>query len=90
MCGRAGVSPAGQDGGDCREVMAVRPEKGESDSEDDDESAVVPTEKEVENHNRTHMPYRNWCPHCIRVKGRDLDHRRAGGGERNIPEYSFD
>jgi hypothetical protein len=36
------------------------------------------------------MPYRNWCPHCIRAKGRDLDHRRAVGGERNIPEFSFD
>ena len=50
---------------------------------------LKPTEKEVEDHNRTHMPYRNWCPHCIRAKGRDMDHRRAVGGERNLPEYSF-
>ncbi len=51
---------------------------------------LKPTEKEVEDHNRTHMPYRNWCPHCIRAKGKDMDHRRVVGGERNLPEYSFE
>ena len=29
---------------------------------------LKPSEKEVENHNRTHMPYINWCPHCVRAK----------------------
>ena len=24
-----------------------------------------PTEKEVELHNLTHLPYRNWCPLCV-------------------------
>ena len=39
---------------------------------------LKPTEKEVEDHNRTYF-YRNWCPHCVRAKGRDMDHRKAGG-----------
>ena len=49
-----------------------------------------PTEREIESHNRTHLPYRNWCPHCVRAKGKDMDHRRAVGDERILPEYSFD
>ena len=51
---------------------------------------LKPTEKDVEEHNRTHLPYRNWCPHCVRAKRKDMDHRKAVGGERGLSEYSFD
>ena len=27
-----------------------------------------PTEQEVDDHNRTHIPYRNWCPYCTVFK----------------------
>ena len=30
----------------------------------------LPTEEEVEHHKRTHLPYRNWCPECVKAKGR--------------------
>ena len=50
----------------------------------------LPSEKEVVEHNLTHMPYRNWCPHCVRGRGKDLDHRRAVEDERRIREFSFD
>ena len=49
-----------------------------------------PTEKEVETHNLTHLPYRNWCPICIAAKGKDLDHRKDVRGDRGLPEFSFD
>ena len=39
-----------------------------------------PSAKDVEDHNRTHLPYRNWCPHCVRAKGKDMDHRKASQG----------
>ena len=35
-----------------------------------------PTQKEIETHELTHLPYRNWCPACVKAKGKDLDHRR--------------
>ena len=35
----------------------------------------LPTEAEVAYHELTHLPYRNWCPICVRAKGKDLDHR---------------
>ena len=49
-----------------------------------------PTAAEVEDHNRTHLPYRNWCLHCIRGKGKDMDHRKGIEEERGLSEYSFD
>ena len=52
--------------GDC-ERMGVEPEKVESGG---DVRLVVglgdprrPTETEVRDHERTHLPYRNWCRH---------------------------
>ena len=35
----------------------------------------LPTEEEVGNHRLTHLPYRNWCPECVKAKGKDLDYR---------------
>ena len=49
-----------------------------------------PTEKEVELHNLTHLPYRNWCELCVAAKGKDLGHRRGVRGEGDLPEYSLD
>mgnify|MGYP007121962740 CR=1 FL=1 len=42
----------------------------------------LPTEEEVENNRLTHLPYRNWCPECVKAKGKDLDHRCAVDKER--------
>ena len=50
----------------------------------------MPTQKKVEDHERTHLPYRNWCSVCVRAKGGDADHRRDVGKERGLSEYSFD
>lgn len=49
-----------------------------------------PTQKEVEEHEQIHLPYRNWCAVCVKAKGKDMDHRRDAGKERGLSEYSFD
>ena len=49
-----------------------------------------PTDQEVEDHNRTHIPYRNWCPFCVQARGKDLDHRKPLDEERGLAEFSFD
>ena len=36
------------------------------------------------------MDYRNWCPVCVKSRGKALSHRRDGGYDRCVPEYSFD
>ena len=50
-----------------------------------------PSEQEVEDHCLSgHLPYRNWCYHCVRGRGRDLDHRKGIEEERGLSEFSFD
>ena len=50
----------------------------------------LPSEAEVEDHYKTHLPYRNWCPHCVRARGKDRDHRKSVDQERGLNEFSFD
>ena len=50
----------------------------------------LPSEEEVERHNLTHLPHRNWCPICVKAKGKDMDHRSAVDRERTVSEYCFD
>jgi len=49
-----------------------------------------PTKEEVDEHELTHVPYRNWCPICVMAKGKELDHRKSSEGPRGLSEYSFD
>ena len=47
-----------------------------------------PTEKEVEEHERTHLPYRDWCKHCVMGRGRSEPHRTTDKSDRGIPKIS--
>ena len=74
-------------------AMEEKEEKqGEKDSEEEDEEVggeagprgcvkiqdpKLPTRAEVEEHNLTHLPFRNWCRHCIRGRGKEMPHRKA-------------
>ena len=49
-----------------------------------------PTQEEVDEHELTHLPYRNWCPICVRAKGKELDHRKSIEEPTGLSEYSFD
>ena len=50
----------------------------------------LPSPEEEREHLLTHLPYRSWCVHCVRGKGRAKDHRRQGDGERRVPEVHLD
>ena len=39
------------------------------------QAPVQPTRAEREEHVKTHMPYRSWCVHCVRGRGRSDAHR---------------
>ena len=41
-----------------------------------------PTREEYEEHMRTHLPFRKWCPHC--VKGKRKNDPRRTDKEREI------
>lgn len=53
---------------------------------DEDEEATIrmaqrspfkPTAEEIRQHNISHVPFRDWCVHCLRGKGRSAAHRRG-------------
>ena len=51
----------------------------------------LPSAEEVRIHGLTHLPYRNWCPHCVRGRGREMDHRRRHAqDEEGVSEYHLD
>ena len=35
-----------------------------------------PSAREVEEHNATHVPFRNWCPFCVAGKAKEEPHHR--------------
>ena len=51
----------------------------------------LPSQEEVRQHCLTHMPYRNWCLHCVRGRGKEMEHKKKrDDGEQTIPEYHMD
>ena len=38
---------------------------------------LLPSREEVLRHRLTHRPFRSWCPHCVRGKGRESQHRKS-------------
>ncbi len=52
----------------------------------------LPSELEVKEHyTNGHLPYRSWCHHCVRGRGRERDHRKKGEAEESgVPEYHMD
>ena len=87
------VSPDLGGGGDVIECGECFPERVEAEVDREVKKLGdprLPTAKEKEDHERTHLPFRNWCYHCVRGKGKDLDHRKAVEEERGLSEYSFD
>ena len=54
-------------------------------------SPVLPSQEEVDAHYiRGHLPYRDWCPVCVKAQGCESAHRKESQGDRCLPEYSFD
>ena len=48
-----------------------------------------PSAEERTEHDMSHLPFRNWCRHCVRGRGKEAAHKRQEGpGE--IPEVHFD
>ena len=52
-------------------------------------SPTMPKTEEVEEHDKTHLPYRNWCRHCVRGRGREMSHQ-ACHDEPSMTELHID
>ena len=53
-------------------------------------SPKEPSEEERREHDLTHLPFRNWCRHCVRGRGKEEPCRRSGRGEAEVPEIHVD
>ena len=50
-----------------------------------------PTREERMRHEATHLPYRSWCPTCVRGRGRNAPHRRVVEREHDgVPKMCMD
>ena len=49
----------------------------------------MPDKAEVEEHRKSHLPYRNWCKHCVRGRGVEAPPRRQKE-DVGMPELHFD
>jgi hypothetical protein len=49
----------------------------------------LPSKAEIEEHMLSHLPYRNWCEHCVKGRGRQMDHRRQEEDRETI-EFHMD
>ena len=53
--------------------------------------ARLPLQEDVDKHYLMgHMKFRDWCPVCVRSRGREMDHTRDKRRERSLSGYSFD
>ena len=55
-------------------------------------SPATPSRREVEEHSATHVPYRSWCPHCVKGRGNNQPHRKSveRDDEEKVPVIGMD
>ena len=74
---------------------------GDSEHEEHDEHGIArprmltapnpPSKQERLEHEISHLPYRTWCPHCVRGKAKCHYHKmREDEEDRNVPVVAFD
>ena len=50
-----------------------------------------PSQRELEEHVVTHIPYRNWCKHCVSGRGQSDHHRKQlADRDQEVPVVSID
>ena len=51
---------------------------------------LLPCAKEVEEHQLTHLPFRSWCPHCVRGRAKEMHHTQQPKVEPGVDEFHLD
>ena len=56
---------------------------------------IRPSAEDVERHDATHVPYRNWCPICVAARGQQASHKRQLEASRKrrkvrLPKFCLD
>ena len=48
-----------------------------------------PTQQELDDHVKTHVPFRGWCPHCVRGRAKNAPHPIVSRDADAIPVISL-
>jgi len=67
------------------EITEAKPHKGLRHGH-----GIKPSSKEVEDHERTHLPFRSWCARCVRGKAQSHPHWNKSKEGHGIPTISWD
>ena len=78
-------------GGEEEEKKVVEERLGEEEEDDAEkpktrEMPKGPTKKERQVHEATHLPFRSWCRHCVRGRGRNNPHKKQGEGTEEVKD----
>ena len=92
MCEESGefmeVGNADEEDQEFKEVEAEDVENGRRSMKKANDPKL-PCEADVREHNLTHLPFRSWCRHCVRGRGKELPHLR-GQDQPESPEVHMD
>ena len=74
----------GEDGENVRRRCLDPMEEAEGETAEGERPKVLrdpgmPSKRDREEHEATHLPYRSWCEHCVRGSGRDSQSRSIKG-----------
>ena len=53
------------------------------------QNPLKPGLEEVSEHEKMHLPYHNWCRHCIRRRGTEMTHKKSEW-KPGLSEVHFD
>ena len=86
-----GVGAVDDDAGGGAEIEAEDDEGGETGTRTTRKlpDTMKPSQAEVLEHRKTHLPYRNWCRHCARGRGTEMPHLKSKD-EHSLPEVHLD
>jgi len=82
-----------EDGLEEEEEVEIQDEEADQDAEPlrIARDPKLPFQEDVESHRCSHIPFREWCRHCVLGRGRGDPHLRAAGSSIPIvgPDYFF-
>ena len=67
-------------------------ESGEAEPPQIRRPLTSPSDAEKRRHETSHLPFREWCEHCVRGRGRAMPHfsRQRRGAEESVPVVQLD
>ena len=81
------------EGGDCEDGGSIGSGEELEEEEQPKKTRRIPTQPskaEIERHNKTHIPFRSWCPHCVRGRAMNCPHQRIQNRKSEVPVISMD